>query len=71
MTADAATYPTRPPVQLTGEDGNVFNIIGRCRRAAVTDGWTRTDIDRWMSAVTACDSYDAVLALVADTFEVA
>lgn len=70
MTAGVDTYPTRPPVQLTGQDGNVFAIIGRCRRAAVTDGWTRTDIDRWMAAVTACASYDAVLAFVTDTFEV-
>lgn len=70
MTADAATYPTRPPVQLTGEDGNLFNIIGRCRRAAVTDGWTRTDIDRWMAHVTTRDSYTDVLAFVVDTFTV-
>jgi hypothetical protein len=70
VTADAATYPTRPPVQLTGEDGNVFAVIGRCRRAAVTDGWTREDIDRWMTAVQECPSYDHVLAFVTDTFTV-
>ena len=33
----------RPKVQLIGEDGNAFNVLARCRRAARTAEWTYDD----------------------------
>ena len=35
-----------PRVKLTGEDGNAFAILGRCRKAAREAGWTE---DAWQA----------------------
>jgi hypothetical protein len=54
---------TKPPVKMVGEDGNVFAIIGRVRRALRRAG--RSDLAQEFTArATASSSYDAVLALV-------
>ena len=51
-------------VQLTGQDGNVFAIIGRVRRALLKAGATEQQIDRFMEEMTAAGSCDAALAVV-------
>ena len=33
-----STYLPKPPCKLIGEDGNVFSIIGRVRRALTAAG---------------------------------
>lgn len=64
-TAEAAT-PRFPDVhvQLTGNDGNVFLIIGRVQRALLTGGATREQATEFVNEVTDADSYDAALATV-------
>jgi hypothetical protein len=51
-------------VQLSGEDGNVFAIIGRVRRALVQAGATREQLECFMTEVTAAGSYDEALVVV-------
>lgn len=58
----------KPFVQLLGEDGNVFSIIGRCRRAARKAGWPE---DRWKKFTEEVESgdYDHALQTVIRNFE--
>ena len=59
----------KPRCKLVGEDGNVFNVIGRVRRAlldAGQDGQAREFVERAF----ACGSYDEVLQLVLEYVEV-
>lgn len=51
-------------VQLSGEDGNVFAIIGRVRRALIKAGATREQLECFMKEVTAAGSYDEALVVV-------
>lgn len=37
---------TKPTVQLTGQDGNAFMILGLCQKAAVKAGWDKEKIDK-------------------------
>ncbi len=53
----------KPAVQLSGEDGNIFSIVGRCRRALKRAG--QGDLANEMSEkVKAAGSYDEVLQIV-------
>lgn len=53
-------------VQLAGENGNVFNLISVCRRAARKAGVERAEIDRFCAEAMAVDSYgDAVRVMMA------
>lgn len=36
---------TKPTVQLIGQDGNAFMILGLCRKAASKAGWDKEKID--------------------------
>jgi hypothetical protein len=63
--------PTYPDVivRLTGEDANIYSIIGRVAKALrrqVGDEVATAFID----AATSCDSYDDVLGLVMRTVEI-
>ena len=51
-------------VQLSGEDGNVFAIMGRVIRAIRKDGATQSDIDEFVAEVTQAGSYDEALSIV-------
>ena len=51
-------------VQLTGEDGNVFAIIGRVRRALRDAGEPEDVLDVFSSEVMDSESYDAALQTV-------
>jgi hypothetical protein len=47
-------------VRLTGQDGNAFNVLGLCRRAARDAGLSRVEIARFMEEAMAKD-YDHLL----------
>lgn len=53
----------KPVCKLVGEDGNVFNIIGRVRRALRYAG-ERDAAEEFVRRALACQSYGEVLALV-------
>ena len=54
---------TKPIVKLVGEDGNVFNVIGRASRALKADGQPDKAKELTEKAFNA-ESYDEVLTLV-------
>jgi hypothetical protein len=51
-------------VQLSGEDGNVFSIIGRVRRALRKGGATADDIEAFTDEVETSGCYDEALRTV-------
>ena len=50
-------------VQLTGQDGNVFNLMGIVSRALRTNGFGN-EVDDFVSEVTSCKSYHEALAVM-------
>jgi hypothetical protein len=56
-------------VQLSGEDGNVFSIIGRVTRAMKKAG-LRDEADEFASQAMSSSSYDEVLRPCMDTVSV-
>lgn len=60
---------TKPTVTLVGQDGNAFNVLGLCQRAAKQAGWTQEQIDAVMQEMRAGD-YDHLLATAMKHFEV-
>ena len=70
ITTDSQGIPTnRPKVKLSGGDGNVFAIMGACRRAARST-WTTAQWALVREKFLALDSYDAALQLAMRYFEV-
>ncbi len=59
----------KPIVRLIGRDGNAFNILGLCRRAARQAGWTQEQIDAVMQEMRSGD-YDHLLQTALTHFEV-
>lgn len=61
---------TKPFVQLSGEDGNVFFIMARCHQAAKKAKWPT---ERWEAVKNDMDSgdYDHALQVVMQNFETA
>jgi hypothetical protein len=64
-----ATAAGKPPLQLTGEDGNAFYILGKARRAAKAAGWTPEQVKAYSDAATA-GNYDTLLAVTQEWFDV-
>lgn len=62
MDAPTTTF-TKPAVQLTGTDGNVFALVGRCSRALKTAG-LRAEADEMTERVFAAGSYDEALQVM-------
>jgi hypothetical protein len=56
-------------VQLSGEDGNVFSIIGRCKRA-ISRGHGHDAAKRWSDKAMSAESYDEVLQFCMATLDV-
>jgi len=54
-------------VQLSGEDGNAFMILGRVSSALRRAGISKDERDALAEQVFACESYDAVLQLIMRT----
>jgi len=67
-----ARKPKHPgiEVQLSGEDGNVFNLIGTASKAARRAGVPRAEIAAFEAEVMAAESYDHALRVIAAWFEV-
>ncbi len=59
----------KPRVKLVGADGNAFNIIGLCRRAARSAGWSKERIDVVLDEMMAGD-YDHLLQTAMTHFDV-
>jgi hypothetical protein len=57
-------------VGLIGEDGNVFNVIGKVKKALRAAGY-REGAEEFTREAFACGSYDEVLQLVMNTVEIA
>ncbi|AER49400.1 hypothetical protein STINGER_86 [Mycobacterium phage Stinger] len=67
----AGTTPKFPDVhvQLTGQDGNVFFIIGKVSKALRAAGHV-AEVTQFVNEVTDADSYDAALQVVMQWVEV-
>ncbi|HEY7224658.1 MAG TPA: hypothetical protein VH561_13865 [Micromonosporaceae bacterium] len=65
---DQPRYP-HVRVELAGEDGNVFTVIGRVA-AALRSAVGREAAAEFSAAASSCDSYDAVLRLAMSTVDV-
>ena len=59
----------KPKLQLVGQDGNVFNVLGQAIRSAKKAGWTKEKIDKFTAEATAGD-YNHALKTCMDYFEV-
>jgi len=64
-----ATTAKRPVVRLVGQDGNAFNILGLCQRAAREAGWTPEQIKSVIDEMKSGD-YDHLLQTAIKHFEV-
>lgn len=56
-------------VKLTGANGNAYNILGICRKAAKKDGWSEEHIDFVIQEMMAGD-YDHLLQTAMKYFDV-
>ena len=59
----------KPRCKLIGEDGNVFNVIGRVRRALLDAGHD-DEAREFVERAFRCGSYDEVLQLVLEHVDV-
>jgi hypothetical protein len=59
----------KPEVKLVGEDGNVFNVIGRVSKALKGAGM-KAESAEFTAKAFASESYDAVLRLAMEYCEV-
>jgi hypothetical protein len=53
----------KPSVQLTGTDGNVFALLGRCSKALKANG-LRVEAEEMSGRVFGADSYHNALAVM-------
>ena len=56
-------------IQLTGEDGNAFNILGICLQAMRRAGLSKVERDAFQAEATS-GNYDHLLATCMEWFEV-
>jgi hypothetical protein len=66
--SEAIKYP-EVQVQLTGNDGNAFAILGNCQKAARQAGLTKDQIDEFVNEAMSGD-YDHLLQTCMKYFEV-
>ena len=66
--AQGVKYP-EVKVQLVGNDGNAFSILGNCKKAAQRAGLTKEQIKEFMDEAMAGD-YDHLLQTACKYFEV-
>lgn len=59
----------KPKLKLVGEDGNAFMILGLAQRAAKKAGWTKEQIDEYMTKAMA-GNYDHLLQTTMEYFDV-
>jgi len=58
----------RPPLNLIGEDGNAFSILGKATKAAKKAGWTKEQIKEVMDEAKSGD-YDHLLQTMMKHFD--
>lgn len=63
------TKQTGIEVQLTGQDGNIFAIMGRVKRAMRREGFEE-ESKEMAKEVMSCHSYSDALEIIADYVEV-
>jgi hypothetical protein len=66
--ADVPVPEAKPELQLSGEDGNVFFIMGRASKSARRDRWTKAQRNAVIELMTAGD-YDHALRVCLKYFE--
>lgn len=59
----------KPKVQLTGQDGNVFNLIGICSRALKREGQSEK-AKEMTDRIFKCKSYDEALQIMMEYCDV-
>ena len=59
----------RPRLNLVGQDGNAFNVLGLARRAAKKAEWSEEKLDAFMKEAMSGD-YDNLLATCMRFFDV-
>ena len=59
----------RPHLDLVGQDGNTFSILGKASRAARKAGWPKEKIDKRMTEAQSGD-YDHLLGTMMNYFDV-
>lgn len=71
MTTNAPAEATedKPPVELTGRDGNAYSIMGACRKAARKAKWSQERIDGVLKEMMAGD-YDHLMQTAVKYFDV-
>lgn len=57
-------------MKLVGEDGNIFSILGKCRKQMKQMGASPLEVDAFSKQVTDSASYDEALHVVSEWFEV-
>ncbi len=60
--------PQKPQMELLGQDGNIFGIMGRASRPLKRAG-QHEQADEMISRVTACGSYDEALNIISEYVE--
>lgn len=60
--------PQKPKMELLGQDGNIFGIMGRASRLLKQAGM-KEQSDEMISRVTACGSYDEALNIISEYVE--
>ena len=60
---------SKPKLQLSGEDGNAFAIMGKASRAAKKAGWPQEKIDEYFAKAKSGD-YDNLLQVTMTYFDV-
>ena len=60
--------PQKPKMELLGQDGNIFGIMGRASRLLKRAG-QHEQVDDMISRVTACGSYDEALRIISEYVE--
>ena len=61
---------SKPRLELSGQDGNIFFIVGRARGALRRAGVANETIDEMCNKVTNAGSYDEALQIVMSYCEV-
>jgi len=59
----------KPKLEILGEDGNAFYILGKARKAAFDDGWSATKIQEFMDEAMS-GNYDHLLQTCMKFFNV-
>jgi hypothetical protein len=59
----------RPKLELVGQDGNAFNVLGLAKRAAQKAGWQKEQFDVFLQKAISGD-YDHLLQTVMEHFDV-